>query len=147
MPVKLVKDKGNSPVNEFTASAKMVRFVQKPSSKGIEEFKELLPRSSFESSLSWPIEEGIVPSNELLYNSIICSFDIEPISSGMKPLNWFSPRRRCLSLESWGKFGDSGPWNKLLVRLRYSSLPRLENTISGIDPLNLFRDKSKNVKF
>jgi hypothetical protein len=44
-------------------------------------------------------------------------------------------------------FGDNGPWNELSVRSRYSSLPRLVNKDSGIVPLNIFWDKSKNVKF
>ncbi|KAF4387061.1 hypothetical protein G4B88_024633, partial [Cannabis sativa] len=54
---------------------------------------------------------------------------------------------RCLSLESFQILDDKCPTNLLSVRLKDSSLTRLENTDRGIDPVQLFSDKSRKVKF
>ncbi|PRQ60995.1 hypothetical protein RchiOBHm_Chr0c16g0499751 [Rosa chinensis] len=46
-----------------------------------------------------------------------------------------------------GKLYGNGPWNRLSVRLRDSSLTKLVTTNFGIWPVKTFPDKSRKVKF
>ncbi|KAF4358206.1 hypothetical protein F8388_009489 [Cannabis sativa] len=175
-PVKLLKEKSMNRTNETIVENReflqvtkirninrMVRFLRLHKEVGMGPVSWLLERSN-----NLPISDGIEPVKLLVKTDNTSKLLNFEMLTGSVPDSWLifdsTNRRRnpptkevfiqfknlkimCLSLESFEILDDKCPTNLLFVRLKDSSLIRLENTDCGIDPFQLFSDKSRKVKF
>ncbi|KAF4387080.1 hypothetical protein G4B88_024652, partial [Cannabis sativa] len=135
------REVGIGPVKWFLERTRLLRFFKFPISKGIEPVKLFAKADNTSNFSSLDMLIGSAPDSWLVLTEKKMRLLRFHIEVGIGPV------RLCLSLESFEILDDKCPTNLLSVRLKDWSLMRLENTEFGIEPIQLFRDMSRKVKF